>query len=132
MNKNWLTPLLLCTLAGCQSFQEPPPYNICEANPGVYPANYSFMPEELDPLVRIAPNYPRAAQEDKIEGYVKLSYTVVDGGVKDIEIIESSPQGTFDYKAKEALKRWRYRKTYKDCVVFPHEYKMQTHMDFNL
>jgi TonB family protein len=61
------------------------------------------------PIVRIAPNYPLEASQDGVEGYVVLNFTVTpQGKVKEIEVVESSPEGVFDDAATKALAKWRY------------------------
>jgi protein TonB len=47
---------------------------------------------------------------DRIEGWVKVDYTVTESGsVDDIEIVEAEPQGVFEAAAKSAVGQWRFR-----------------------
>jgi TonB family protein len=60
------------------------------------------------PLVRIAPEYPAEALEQRLEGHVILEFTVAaDGTTKDISVIESSAP-LFEHPSITALSRWRY------------------------
>lgn len=117
----------LLLLAGCKST----PVNICQNYPGSYPDGYTYIPDEIKWLVKIEPKFPEKAVKESISGYVKLSYTVVNGRVKNIKVIESSPSGVFEAEAIKALERWRYEDTYKNCVQYPKEYQLQTTLDFS-
>lgn len=119
-------------LLGCNSTQPSPPMNICETYPGNYPSDYTYLPEKIPPIMRIEPKYPTEAYKNKLEGYVKLSFTIVNGNVKNIKVIESSPTGVFDQSAISALSRWKYKNTYKNCVEFPKEYNEEVTLGFNV
>jgi len=61
-------------------------------------------------LSRTPPQYPMQAKRRKIEGWVKLGFTVTASGtVKDVEVIESSPPGVFDRSAVRAVYKWTFR-----------------------
>ena len=65
---------------------------------------------EYLPIVKVAPQYPRRAQSRGIEGYVILEYTVTkQGTVRDIQVIESKPSGTFDKAAIKSATRYKYK-----------------------
>ncbi|NTS76092.1 TonB family protein [Catenovulum sp. SM1970] len=71
------------------------------------PTNKKF--KRPNPIDRIGPIYPVGAEEDGIEGWVKLSYSVNRNGlVEDILVISSEPEEIFDQAAIDALKQWRY------------------------
>ncbi|WP_017446576.1 energy transducer TonB [Gayadomonas joobiniege] len=118
---------VLLVISGCKTT----PMNVCETYPGSYPANYTYIPDEIQPIVRIEPRYPKKAYEDGVTGFVKLSYSVMNGSVSNIQIIESSPEGVFDKVSIAALQKWKYQDTFKDCVQYPKEYKLETRLDFN-
>lgn len=62
------------------------------------------------PIIKVEPAYPRRAQEQGIEGYVVLSFTVTPtGAVTDPIVIESRPQGVFDEAASRAVLRFKYK-----------------------
>lgn len=61
------------------------------------------------PVVRIAPTYPRRAAEQGIEGYAVVQFTVTDEGlVKDAVVVEQEPGTVFGSAAKKAVGKWRY------------------------
>jgi protein TonB len=61
------------------------------------------------PLYRVEPRYPVRALQRKIEGYVKLSFTIDEQGKPtDIRVIEEQPPRIFSREAITALKRWKY------------------------
>lgn len=64
---------------------------------------------QATPIVRISPSYPIEAAEQGIEGQVSLRFTITDDGkVADVEVVDSTPSGTFDAAAVAALQKWRY------------------------
>lgn len=79
-----------------------------------------FVPEPPDgtnprgdicgqPVIRIAPTYPRRAAEQGIEGYAVVEFTVkTDGGVKDAVVVDQAPGTFFGSAAVKAVERWRY------------------------
>ena len=68
------------------------------------------LARELTPLVRFPPDYPMAAMNNKIEGYVLLRFTVTETGtVADPEVLRSEPPGIFDRSARRAVMRWKYQ-----------------------
>jgi protein TonB len=68
------------------------------------------LARELTPLVRFPPDYPMAAVNNKIEGYVLLRFTVTEtGAVADPEVLRSEPPGIFDRSARRAVMRWKYQ-----------------------
>lgn len=70
---------------------------------------------ELIPLVRIAPQYPRQALRDGIEGEVVLEITVSpDGSVKDARVKSAKPRGVFESAAVAAAYKGRFRPKVED------------------
>jgi len=62
------------------------------------------------PLSRVNPIYPRRAKMMKIEGYVQVEFTITPaGGVTDIAVVKSYPEGVFDASTKRALLRWTFK-----------------------
>jgi TonB family protein len=58
---------------------------------------------------RQKPEYPKAAVDECIEGYVIFRYEVDDEGrTANIKVIESSPKGVFEESVIYAVKYWRY------------------------
>jgi protein TonB len=65
---------------------------------------------ETVPLVRIQPMYPRAALQQRIEGWVLLKFTIsVTGAVKNARVIDSKPPNIFDRAAVQAISKWKYK-----------------------
>jgi protein TonB len=61
------------------------------------------------PIVRIAADYPPAAQAQNIEGWVQVQFSIgATGAVEDAAVVAASPRGTFDAAALKAIARWRY------------------------
>lgn len=56
------------------------------------------------------PQYPLAARQAGVQGYVTLSYAVSKQGVVgNVVVVESQPAGVFDAAAIAAVQRWRYK-----------------------
>ncbi len=65
---------------------------------------------ELQPLVRIPPEYPMNAAANRVEGFVELRFTVTEAGtVEDPEVIRAFPEGVFDRAALRAVRKWKYQ-----------------------
>lgn len=68
------------------------------------------MDEEVIPLIRIAPRYPRAATRRGIEGWVKLEVNIGETGtVLDVKVIDARPPRIFNKAAKVAVLKWKFR-----------------------
>lgn len=62
------------------------------------------------PLVRVAPLYPRRAQERNIEGWVLLELTVTEtGAVRDVHVLACEPNEIFNDAAVKAALRFKYK-----------------------
>jgi protein TonB len=67
--------------------------------------------QEAIPLVRISPLYPPSALSRKIEGRVKIVFTVTEEGkVLNPVVIASKPKGIFDRAALRAIRKWKFNK----------------------
>lgn len=65
---------------------------------------------DAQPIVRIEPRYPVQAARDGLQGWVRLSFSIMeDGSVGDVEVIEAEPRRVFDREAVRALRRWKYQ-----------------------
>ena len=65
---------------------------------------------DIIPLVRIQPQYPRAAALDRIEGSVKMEFIVnADGTVRNARVISANPPGVFEQSAITAALKWKFK-----------------------
>ncbi len=66
---------------------------------------------EYLPIVKVKPIYPHRALVRGIEGYVILEFTVTKtGSVKDVVVIDSSPQNSIFHKASiKAAEKFKYK-----------------------
>lgn len=79
----------------------------------------------------VEPNYPRAAQDAGVEGWVDLEFTVrTDGSVDAIRVTAAEPAGTFEEAATAALARWRFEPVRRDGA--PVEQRARLRMRFNI
>lgn len=70
---------------------------------------------EAIPLVRTAPLYPPSALSRRIEGKVKILFTVTeDGAVMNPKVIQADPPHVFDSSALRAIRKWKFRKKMVD------------------
>ncbi len=62
------------------------------------------------PIVKVAPQYPRRAQERGISGWVLVEFTVTEtGAVEDAIVIEAEPTGYFERAATRAALKFKYK-----------------------
>lgn len=65
---------------------------------------------EAIPIFKIEPNYPRKAARSKIEGWVKLEFTITESGtVSNPVVVDSKPRRTFDRSALQSIRKWRFQ-----------------------
>lgn len=63
----------------------------------------------LTPIRRIAPTYPIEARRQKLEGWVRVEFTVrEDGSVEDITVKGAQPPGVFEQAAIAAIGEWLF------------------------
>ena len=94
-----LSSMLILTLANTQIVLAQPSVNDVK-NRG-----------EILPLETVVPYYPRAAADQKIEGWAEVRFTVgVDGLViaDSVEVVEAEPVDVFDRSAIAAAKQFRF------------------------
>ncbi len=85
----------------------------------------------LIPLVRIPPCYPMRAASRKIEGWVKVEFTITTTGtVKGAKVVESQPNTIFDRAALKAIVRWKFKPKTIDGEAF--EQRSLQLLQFNL
>jgi len=89
---------------------KPRPVNVREQTP--------VAASSLTRTKYVAPKYPRAAQRRGQSGWVDIVFTVaVDGSVKDIEVLNSSPEGVFDGAAVRAVEKWAFEPVFEDGAL---------------
>jgi protein TonB len=66
--------------------------------------------QEIVPLVRVPPIYPRRAAIKGIEGWVKVEFTVLEtGDVANVTVLSAKPRRIFDRAAINAISSWKFR-----------------------
>ncbi len=61
------------------------------------------------------PEFPQAAREHGVEGWVDLQFLVRrDGTLADVTVIGAEPAGVFEPSALDAVRRWRYQPVMRD------------------
>jgi protein TonB len=65
---------------------------------------------DLVPIFRVPPVYPMRAQKRRIEGWVRVEFTIdTRGHVVDPVVVESDPKGVFDRSALNAVSEWKFK-----------------------
>ncbi|GAB4279464.1 MAG: energy transducer TonB [Methylomicrobium sp.] len=65
---------------------------------------------DVTPLVRIPPRYPMRAANRRIEGWVKVEFTITKSGdVTDAVVVDAHPSDIFNREALNAVKRWKFK-----------------------
>lgn len=86
---------------------------------------------DVTPLVRIPPRYPMRAANRRIEGWVKVEFTITKTGeVTDAIVIESHPSDIFNREALAAVKRWKFKPKVVDGKAY--EQRAQQTLEFKL
>lgn len=76
----------------------------------VQTASKATISTNVIPLVRIPPRYPRRAANRRIEGWVKVEFTITkEGIVTDAVVIDAQPGSIFNSSALSAIKRWKFK-----------------------
>ena len=78
--------------------------------------------QDIKPVKKVKPKYPRDAEERKIEGRVKVRMKVrLDGTVSDVTLIYAEPEGVFEKVVIEAAEKFVFKRdgtTYHADEVF--------------
>ena len=70
---------------------------------------------ELNRTRYTQPQYPSAAREHGIEGWVDMQFLVrKDGSLGDVTVVGAEPVGVFEQSALDAVRRWRYQPILRD------------------
>jgi TonB family protein len=63
----------------------------------------------------VPPEYPQAAREHGIGGWVDVQFTVqADGTLNEATVVGAQPAGVFEQSALDAVRHWRYQPLVKD------------------
>jgi len=64
----------------------------------------------LIPIFRVPPRYPMRAASRRIEGWVRVEFTITElGTVTDAEVIEAHPNSIFNRAALRAIAKWKFK-----------------------
>jgi TonB family protein len=75
---------------------------------------------ELTVLKTVQPTYPARAENNKLEGWVDVEFTVAETGkVKDASVRSTSISGVFEDAAVKAVSQWRYKPVLRDGKAVP-------------
>jgi len=115
--------LFICALSGCGSRQarlfetwgERPiiraPLSLADAKKAIseeYKANEENV--ELKFESALQPRFPKMAFLEKREGWVKLEvFLNLDGSVKSVKVLDSSPKNVFEQTSIKAVKQWNWK-----------------------
>jgi protein TonB len=65
---------------------------------------------EVIPIVRVPPRYPRKAARRNIEGVVTVTFIITkDGRVRDPKVVKATPEGVFENAALKAILKWKFK-----------------------
>lgn len=112
MRRAGLIAVLAAGLAGCATSSEPLASPVAVApEPRAVPDVFPPLPLiDTQPLVRIAPLYPRAAARDGQQGCVSSIVLVeADGRVSAVRTVDAKPPETFESSAAKALHKWKFK-----------------------
>ena len=80
---------------------------------------FSATDGEYLPIVRVNPTYPARAQENGVEGYVVVIFTVTaEGTTSDVQVVESSHK-MFERNAVKAALKYKYKPRVVDGEPIP-------------
>ncbi len=75
----------------------------------------SGVDRECVPQVRIQPEYPMRAQQQGVEGWALIEFTVGrEGSVRNAVVLDADPKSIFDKAAVQAVSSWKYSPKIQD------------------
>lgn len=90
----------------------------------------TMMASDLTPISMLPPEYPMAARDRGIEGWVDLAFVVTEEGlVVDPEILGAEPRGIFERAARTAVLRWRFRPHMRGGRAVPAKARFRINFD---
>jgi len=108
-----LTPLRLRDALDVPVVVPPEDAQFETSAPAATPHRLEYGIGEVDepprPVRHVRPRYPSAAERKRIQGLVRIAFTVdTRGRVGKIEVLDSQPPGIFDEAAIASARRWRF------------------------
>jgi protein TonB len=91
-------------------------------------------PSDADviPLVRVNPQYPRNAAQNRTEGWVQIEFDIsVTGTVRNPRVIAAQPPGIFDSAALAAIRKWKYKPKIENGIAVE-RHNIQVQLTFEL
>jgi protein TonB len=71
-------------------------------------------------MLRVQPKYPARALNRRIEGWVKVEFTVrADGSVGDATVVSAEPDAVFNEAALTAIGKWKFKEKIVNGVAVP-------------
>lgn len=84
--------------------------NIGDVGVSIDPSGGFRSDSDVQPIVRVPPQYPIRAAERGIEGWVLIEFTVTaTGSVVEPTVIDADPPNTFNRAAMRAVVKWKYK-----------------------
>lgn len=78
--------------------------------PPPQPISGPIIDNEVVPLVRTQPKYPRVAARRGIEGVVTVQFIITkEGTVREAKVIKAEPANVFNDEAIEAILKWKFK-----------------------
>lgn len=78
--------------------------------PAPAPVQGPIIDNEVVPLVRIPPKYPRVAARRGVEGVVTVTFIITkDGTVRDPRVVDAKPANVFNDEALAAVLKWKFK-----------------------
>jgi protein TonB len=66
---------------------------------------------DVKPVKKVRPVYPREAEDQHIQGRVKVRLSVdLDGNVTDVEVLLAEPPGVFEEAVLTAVKQYKFKR----------------------
>lgn len=108
-----LTPLKLRDALDVPVVVPPEDAEFQTSTPVATPYRLEYAIGEVDEppkqIRHVRPRYPSAAERKRIQGLVRIAFTVdTRGRVGKIEVLDSQPPGIFDEAAIGSARRWRF------------------------
>ena len=89
--------------------------------------------DQVQPVVRVNPRYPRQAAMDGTTGHVVLEAVVTPrGDVTAINVVQAEPEGVFETVAVEAFSHWKFEPIVSAETGQPESRKIRQVIEFLL